>query len=357
MAESLRGHLSAYSNAVTRNFIVPSPRQKSMEFIQMLAVLIEEHKIDLLVPTCEEIFYVAMGRDQLACNVFADTIEKLDMLHNKWTFFLQAIEHGLPTPQTMQIENRDQLKQAHEKWPRLVLKPAYSRFAAHTYIQPGFEQSCAVIANKDISWIAQEYIDGNPICTYSVCHKGRITAHTAYRSDFTAGATGTILLSHIDHPAIFERLQAFLADLRFTGQVAFDFMETSDGRLLAMECNPHANGIPAVLLSSNPDFASTFTDEGIACVTPVADVSRMILMGMLLYGLPASLQSGRFDAWWRALCTSRDLIFRIEDPLPAIFQFRSLFHFFILASWRKMSFLDASMLDIEWNGSMTPEMP
>ena len=70
MAESLRGHLSEPSNAIEQNFLVPPPRQQMPGFINALRDIIARNKIDLLVPTCEELFYIAMGRDQLPCKVF-----------------------------------------------------------------------------------------------------------------------------------------------------------------------------------------------------------------------------------------------------------------------------------------------
>ena len=64
MAESLRGHLSEPSNALAENFLVPPPRQQTSAFLDTLESIVCENKIDLLIPTCEEVFYVAMGRDR-----------------------------------------------------------------------------------------------------------------------------------------------------------------------------------------------------------------------------------------------------------------------------------------------------
>ena len=84
MAESLRGHLSQPSNAIKANFVVPAPRQEEDAFINALKKIIEENKVNLLIPTCEEVFHIAMRREELPCTVFTESIDKLDQLHNKW---------------------------------------------------------------------------------------------------------------------------------------------------------------------------------------------------------------------------------------------------------------------------------
>ena len=100
MAESARGHLSQPSRALETNFLVPPPRQKTAAFLEALKAIIIKNKIDLLIPTCEEVFYIGMGRGQLPCKVFAESIEKLQMVHNKWSFALHASDMGLPVPET-----------------------------------------------------------------------------------------------------------------------------------------------------------------------------------------------------------------------------------------------------------------
>src|SRR5512140_1701805 len=75
VAESLRGHLSAPSRAVNGNFVVPPPRQDTEGFIKALRGIIAAQHIDLLIPTCEEIFYVSKGLHELPCKVLAEPID------------------------------------------------------------------------------------------------------------------------------------------------------------------------------------------------------------------------------------------------------------------------------------------
>jgi len=345
MAESLRGHLSEPSSAIAKNFLVPPPRQQTGGFLDALETICRENKIDLVIPTCEEVFYVAMGRERFPA--FVEPLEKLRQLHNKLDFIHLARGLGLPVPMTALIETEADLRSAFERWPKLVLKPVYSRFASRTLICPTIQQAGAEITFNS-RWVAQEFIAGTQICTYSVCHNGRITAHTAYRSDFTAGQGATIWFRHINHAATFEWVKKFIAEISFTGQIAFDFIETKDGNIFAIECNPRAIS-GTHLLARDSKFPESFLNPS-SCVIPPDNFSVQLWTGMLVYALPAAPKKRQLKKWLAAFTSSRDVIFRRDDPLPALLQFRSIFFYLKLARREKISALEASTFDIEWNG-------
>jgi predicted ATP-grasp superfamily ATP-dependent carboligase len=350
MAESLRGHLSQPSAAVKANFVMPAPRQNKEAFLVALKNIIIENKIDWLIPTCEEIFYVSMGRDQLPCMVFAEPIKKLNQFHNKWNFVVNAIGLDLYAPETILINSQEDLLHAYAHWRELVLKPIYSRFAARTLIMPPLQMALSTL-KFDSPWIAQEFLDGRPYCTYSVCHHGVIHAHTTYPSTFTAGRGATIVFEHVEHPVIFNWVKTFVRENNFTGQIAFDFIQTPNGQLYALECNPRAtSGVH--LLASNPMFVDAFLDPQPGCVTPLDRSTHMLSTAMLMYALPESIKGGQFLKWLKAFFTSNDVILDLRDPMPFFFQFKSIFAYLALSKKYGISPLEASTFDIEWNGKM-----
>ncbi len=350
MAESLRGHLSQPSAAIKANFVVPAPRQEQDAFILALKKIIKENKIDLLIPTCEEIFHVAMRREELPCAVFAEPINKLDQLHNKWKFVSTAVDYGLAIPETMLIESLDNLLHAYSNWREVVLKPTYSRFASQTLILPPLREAFFTLTfHSNAAWVAQGYIRGKEICTYSICHNGHVTAHTAYPSTFTAGRGATIVFQHMDHPAIFQWVKTFVARNHFTGQIAFDFIQDPDGQIYAVECNPRATS-GAHLLASHPRFIEAFLNPPIDCITPLDNSSHMLSAAMLIYGLPAAFKKKNMKQWIKTFFTSNDVILDFKDPLPFLLQFRSLLVYMKLAREKGISPIEASTLDIEWNG-------
>ncbi|MBI3153757.1 MAG: carbamoylphosphate synthase large subunit [Chloroflexi bacterium] len=348
MAESLRGHLSQPSAAVKANFFVPAPRQNKEAFLVALKKIVVENKIDLLIPTCEEIFYVSMGRDDLPCKVFAEPINKLNQFHNKWDFVVNAIGLDLYAPETILISSQDDLLHAYAHWRELVLKPVYSRFAARTLILPPLQKALSTLT-FDSPWIAQEFIDGNQYCSYSVCHNGVVHAHTTYPSRLTAGQGATVAFEHVEHPAISAWVKTFVRENHFTGQIAFDFVQTADGQLFALECNPRAtSGVH--LLASHPQFVDAFIDPQPACITPADKSTHMLSTAMLMYALPRAIMGGQFFHWLKTFFTSNDVILDFRDPLPFLLQFKSIFAYLSLARKEKITALEASTFDIEWNG-------
>jgi predicted ATP-grasp superfamily ATP-dependent carboligase len=352
MAESLRGHLSQPSNAIKANFFVPAPRQNREAFFAALKQIIIENKINLLIPTSEEIFHVAMGREELPCAVFVESINKLNQLHNKWSFVVKALANDLFVPETLLIKTRNDLFQVYSHWRRLVLKPVYSRFAARTLILPPLNLALSTLKFfSDSPWVAQEYMTGCQYSTYSICHNGHISAHATYPSIFKAGQGTTIVFQQLEHPAIFKWVKTFVEKNQFTGQIAFDFIETPDGKLAALECNPRTTG-GAHLLASHPNFVDAFLEPALNCITPINKHSFMNSSAMLTYGLPAALRNNQFAGWLKTFFSSRDVIFDLKDPLPALFQFRGILTQWGIARKNRISVLEASTFDIEWNGEM-----
>jgi hypothetical protein len=221
-------------------------------------------------------------------------------------------------------------------------------------ILPSLKQASSIVTlHKNSSWVAQGYIRGKEICTYSICHNGRITAHTAYPSTFTAGQGATIVFQYMENPAIFNWIKTFVAENHFTGQIAFDFIQTPQGQIYALECNPRAtSGIH--LLASHPQFVEAFLNPNMDCITPVDNSSHMLSAAMLVYGLPAAFKKKNMTAWIKTFFTSNDVILDYKDPLPFLLQFGSLLAVAKLAREKGISPIEASTFDIEWNGEGLP---
>ena len=350
MAESFRAHISQPSNAITKNFFVPSPRHQTKAFIQALRNIIVDNKINLFIPTGEEIFYAAMERNELPCAVFSESITKLNQLHSKWSFVISAMANDLPAPETMLIRSKDDLFHAYAQWRELVLKPVYSRFASQTMILPPLKLALSTLKfDPAIPWVAQGYTSGKHYSTYSICHHGHITAHTAYPATLKAGLGTVVAFQHIEHPAMFKWVKTFVEKNKFTGQIGFDFIEKADGQLVALECNPRTTS-GAHLLASNPKFVEAFYNPHQQCATPINNRPLMLAIGMLIHGLPAALQKKQFKTWLETFLSSDDVILDYKDPLPALLQFRRFFTLLSIAWKNRISPFEARTFDVEWNG-------
>jgi predicted ATP-grasp superfamily ATP-dependent carboligase len=351
VAESLAAHPARFSRVVSRSYPTPWPNRDPDGFVDALLDVVRRERIDLLIPTCEEIFYVAHRRDRLApcCTVFAEDRETLRRLHSKWLFAETAKRHGLPVPPTTLLTSPSKVQAALAGGRELVLKPAYSRFASQTLIRPTADAAARIDVSERRPWVAQVFVPGRLVCTYSVAHRGRVTAHAAYAAEYKFGLGAAVAFASVEHPATTAWVEAFVRAEGFTGQIAFDFIEAADGAVYAIECNPRAtSGVH--LFADTPAFVDAFLGARPGVLHPRG--GRTVLYAMLMAGYaPKAAHSWAGLRRWAGVFTSgRDVFFRRDDPLPFLGQFAT----FAALAWRgrgrRIPLSEAATLDIEWNG-------
>ncbi|WP_409343533.1 carbamoylphosphate synthase large subunit [Paenibacillus sp. MBLB4367] len=399
VADSMPNNLAGASKHTAASYAVPPPNREPAAYIEALERIVRKERVDLLIPMCEEIFYVSQGLDRLSayCRVFAEPIEKLRALHSKWAFIRQTAEWGFTVPRTRLLTGRHELEallqaaeaeakdsglgvnryaadgRPQERLLPLVLKPVYSRFAANVIVLEAGDlrkQGWQALAGRlDVSaarpWVAQQFVGGRQVCTYSVAREGAVAAHAAYGADFTAGRGACISFRPLDMPAVADWVERFVRQARFTGQIAFDFIVDGDGGIWPLECNPRATSgihlfrardrLDRAFMQTGPDPATdvelrqTRLNGGEAIV-PQQDSRSMIGLAMLSYGLASVRSRRRLGEWARTFGQASDVVLRLSDPLPFLEQFRTLW-----STWREsrkqgVTMLSASTMDIEWNG-------
>lgn len=250
-ADSLEKSVSRYSGKVSRFYQTASPAFQFETFVSDLQKIIAEEKIDFVIPTCEEIFYVAKAKERLNTIVFSEDFEKLEILHNKWKFYQLLCKLGFSTPETHLWDGQSSYR---GKW---ILKPIYSRFAAKIQVVEGIWPNGE--NNPSNPLIAQEYIEGEKLCSYSICHEGRLSAHGVYSILHSMGMGSSICCQSIIAPDVDDFVRKFVAEIKFTGQIAFDFIRKD--KLYCLECNPRAtSGVH--LFEKNTKLADAFFNKG-----------------------------------------------------------------------------------------------
>ncbi|ULO05577.1 ATP-grasp domain-containing protein [Paenibacillus sp. 19GGS1-52] len=371
VAESTPYHLCRVSDAVEESFEVPSPRHHPQAYIEALEQLIISLQIDLLVPTCEEIFYIALGLERLSsrCRVLSVGLDLLHSLHHKGDFIRQAQQFGFNVPDTLLIVNSREWQRVMEdefRAGRMVLKPAYSRFASKVIMpsellkakrkqrrmnqrDPWSEGSVAA------PWIAQQYISGTALCTYSIVHEGTVVAHATYKSHYRTGKVGaSVHFEHLKHIPIYEWVSQFVKAISFTGQIGFDFIEAEDGIVYPIECNPRAtSGIHLFAQEDRLEQALLFPEILVRTgevITPNSGRKAMLTLPMLACGFKLGWNFKDWHAWWRALREAGDVVYQQDDPHPFYEQFRIVFKACKMARQMGMSVMESLTEDIEWNG-------
>ncbi len=359
VAESAARHLCQASRAVYRSYPVPPPKQTPAAFVATLLQIVQDQQIDWLIPTCEEVFYVAHARSHLAaaCHVLVDHLDKVHRLHNKWTFIQAAHQLGLPVPATTLLTGRQDIAGLGKQVNEMVLKPAYSRFATATRLPPHSTHTLQMIMPTPVApWVAQTYLHGDHFCTYSVAHHGRLLAHATYPVRWQAGQGAAIVFEALAHPQLLAWVQTFVNCTQFHGQIAFDFIQPVGREPLAIECNPRATS-GAHLFSHDPRLVEALLGNATSLITPTPNRPAMLALAMLLYG-PANVRSSaQLRQWIGTLLCGRDVIFRRDDPRPWFAQFATLYQFWRWSVQNRVDMVTATTLDIEWNGEPMAELP
>jgi hypothetical protein len=352
VADSLGLHLLRGSRSVRRSYRVPAPRadREARAFAEAIADIARRESIDLLVPTCEEIFHVARRLDVIAgaTRVFAMPIERLAPLHSKWDFIQKTLAAGVRAPETELVTSREEAERiVRSRGPEIVMKPVYSRFATRVLVGPRDVRELNSVGEVSTRqpWVAQRLLRGNAFCTFSIAQKGRLTLHSAYGMRVQAGKGAAILFRPLDAPHARRWVEEFARREELTGQVAFDFIDVPGDALYAIECNPRATS-GAHLFRDDPRLARAYLDENAELALPEASRSAMLSLPLLVYGW-RQLALREFAKTW---LTSRDVAFDVNDPMPAITQAGTALELVRRAVRSGISPLAASTIDIEWNG-------
>lgn len=347
MADSVSCRLAGWSRAVSATVRLAPPRHAPARFIADLCAAITREKIDLVIPTCEEVFFLSRYRSALpaGCRIVVDDFDKLRLLHSKWDFMKLAGEHA---PAGALVDTLDQAREWAAGRP-LVLKPEFSRFGVHVRIHPNGMPDAPPALPPLGPWVVQEYCDGVELCSYSVADQGRLTAHALYRPMHRLHRSS----SYYFEPHACEPIQRFVADLvarlNFTGQISFDWMDLGDGRPRVLECNPRAtSGLH--LFSALDAVPAALSGELQTCVMPQAAHACMLGPVMYAAGLVQSLAGGAVASWRRDAQRARDVITAPGDRLPLAGALLDLAWFAKTALQRRCTLREAATSDIEWDG-------
>jgi hypothetical protein len=394
-ADSLRWPLSRFSEAGKNYYRLPEPRQNPQAWIDALKKLVSEKKIDWIIPTCEEVFYLAWGSEQLRdyCNIFTSDFALLQQLHHKFDFAKLTQNFNLTAPESFLVRNPYELKTIFREDGDWIVKPAFSRFATHTYIKPTASDLNNILPTANHPWVVQQFIAGKEHCSYSLVKQGQVMSHAVYHPKYRVGKGSGIYFEVTQPTEILEFVKSFAFKTRFTGQLAFDFMEDKNGKFFVLECNPRAtsgihlfNDQPRALTEifkraplpeveeHDPLPASPLPGGGVLLPTScrVKSVpspgkgrvrvgssffndtifqptthSRMSSMAMMLFALH---KQGWKKSFWQDFKNAQDVISHSGEHKPHYAQLLCLLEMCGRAVKQRKGLLAAVTADIEWDG-------
>ena len=345
LADSLAFPLARATKMAAGYVRLPSPRGQLAAYGAAVKSACEQHRIDLVLPTCEEVFHLAAVRDLLDLDLplLAPDFALLKKAHDKFTFTQMAQGFGADPAETHLLLSAADVGRFQGKgW---AFKPVWSRFGDRVLVEPDATTLSALRPTAADPWIAQAYLPGEELCAYAAARDGNVCALQAYRPLYRAGngIGAGVMVEPVEDIAITQFVGGFVRSTCWTGQVSFDFRRDADGGLHVLECNPRAttgahffaltDGLARALIDGQPATASGKRRLGNG-------------LAMLIYGLP----QGHFAQWWRDFRTMDSLLENPVDRATAPWQALAVAE----AVWRAVAqgqgLKAAATSDIEWNG-------
>ncbi|MFT3660331.1 MAG: ATP-grasp domain-containing protein [Gordonia sp. (in: high G+C Gram-positive bacteria)] len=351
VADSIPLALSRYSTAVSRFHRVSPPRDRPQEYCREIAALVEAEGIDMVIPIHEETDVLAMmaGLFPPSCDLFFSDFAIEDMLHDKLKFQQALADWGIPTLKFARIAGPDDVAALDFDTP-FAVKQAYSRGSQQVFKAYPGDRLEQLTFDPGNPWIAQEWLDGERYCTYSVCRDGEVYAHATYPVRYAIGGSSCLTFEQVEHPPIVAWVRDVVRRAGFTGHLGFDFIDHPDRGLVTIECNPRAtSGIMMFTRENRVDRA--FFGANDELIVPPTGRTRMIGIGMALYGWRRdALPGNTFGRFLTEFRKADDVIAEPGDMRPAAMLLPAYGNILRNSVKYRVGIQGGFMHDHEWDG-------
>ncbi len=225
-ADCCRYPVGRFSPAFAAHYRVPPVRWQGDEWVEQLDIIVSREQIDVVWPTCEEVFHLSARRERLSSPVLLPSDDVLLRLHHKLRFAQWTHEMGGDVTAPPSWEARE----APAGEP-LIWKPKYSRFGTRVRTGP---------PPGDLEpWMAQRLSEGPEFCGWALCRDGEIYAATQYRCLVRAKRGAGYCFEPVWSGEVETFMRRIVRLTNYTGSISFDFMGPDrDGRIFVLECNP-----------------------------------------------------------------------------------------------------------------------
>ena len=318
VADVFINHMIGRSKAIAGFHTYAPPRSKPMAFQADVRDLVSDLGIEMIIPLCEEVFYLAQAAKVFPLPLFAPDLDTLMRLHSKLEFAHMAHGLGLFVPETYLLEARTlEALRPHAK--RLVFKPEFSRFGSQTLIRPRPEALDELAEDPHNPWLYQDYVDGEDVSFYAIAQAGRLAAFSAYRSNWRTGGGASYYFDPLpaDQAAALRLIAHRLIESQnLTGQLACDLRRDSQGTFWLIEANPRATSGLHLLTPQSGPLSAILT--GALSDPPLEASTQAFYVGPAMWfsGLPNAIMRGRFKEWQADMKRGQDVVAPKGDSGP-----------------------------------------
>ncbi|MEL7043647.1 MAG: ATP-grasp domain-containing protein [Pseudomonadota bacterium] len=344
VADPFRWHLCRPSRDVAACFRVSAPNDPQGSYHDDLLRIIEEERVDIVLPVSEEALHVVRGADRLPREVrlWTGAREEIARYHDKLDFVRHVQSLGLDAPTSEPGGSAAAGMLAAQA--DYVIKPRHSCSGIGLRLARAGEP----MGELNSESLVQARVEGEHLSSLSLVHEGRAIATVVYCGRVFAG-TVAICFERVENASVEDWVQRFLATSSYSGFLAFDFIVDSDGRAQAIECNPRAtSGVhffePASLGRALIDPAGTSSIEW----SPHR--RQQWAYSTLTETYAALFRPKEFKRRFGELWSARDVVWSGHDPLPFLLMTPMSWEILWPAMTTKLTLGEATQRDIAWFG-------
>ena len=337
-----------FSNSVTGFYTVPDPQQDWDGYSQGLLDIVKRENIDLFIPVSSAVgcYHESLIKPLLSehCEVFHFDPEITQILDNKFTFIEKAKSFGLSVPKSFLITNSKEIINfdfAADGNQYILKSIPYDSVRRLSMIKLPMNSTAEMkqfVKDLPISsekpWIMQEFVSGKEYCTHSTVREGKIKLYCCCES-----SEFQVNYHHVDNPKIYDWVEKFVKELNLTGQISFDFIQTEDGQVYPIECNPRTHSA-ITTFHDHPKVADAYLydskDDNEAPLIPLSNSKPTYWTYHEIWRLTEIRYLGQLKAWIKKITEGTDAIFLFSDPLPFLMVHHWQIPLLLLANLQKL---------------------
>jgi len=377
-----------WSRAVTCFEVAKSPLTYPDQYIEDLARIVKNNKVDYFVPvsSANEAVHDSRAKpllESLGCIVLHFDLSTMKTLDNKHEFCNYARSLGMNVPVSYCAKSNDGVRSINkrlrelgesEKEPKTYIMKSIEYDAVHRldmFKLPCKEEKLNEYLQKisddgnpitpQAPWQVQQYIEGTEYTCMAVLRAGIIRVITVSES-----SASHLNFHHKDVPEIIQWVQQFAAQApQLTGQVCWDFIqERLTKKVFPLECNPRIHS-QCIIIVDEPDLVHAILsekwEEGLTLVPDTSTAEVFWLYNELFKLLPGSL-----FPWYRnsnekcsirrimsLIKTGRESDLDLSDPAPFLMRNHLQIPMLLIATfwknrpWVKVDFCIGKIVELD----------
>lgn len=271
--------ISAASKHCAKRCVISDPLTAPGEYAREILDLIDRESVDVVYPMTEATIYALNNvrkEIEALCILASAGADQFDTISNKFDLFQRAMQMGVSIPETLFVQNKNDLKTKIDKirgFP-VVVKPGRSKIRkGGAYIsdsvryaesREGLIRLYDSMEALDYPSMIQEKIQGPGTGLFTLFDEDKhlaLFSHQRIREKPPSGGVSVVCRSVPIDPEMAEASRRLLASVKWRGVAMVEFKrDLTDGQAKLMEINGRFWGSLQLAIASGVDFPLLLLD-------------------------------------------------------------------------------------------------